>query len=131
MRIAKAHGLGNDFLLVRAADAPSDVPAWVRRLCDRHVGMGADGVLLFADEAGGVVMRLVNADGGDAEISANGLRCLAAYRVRARAVPERHVVATGAGPKAVEVAALGNERFRVMTDLGTPILESDRIPVAL
>jgi diaminopimelate epimerase len=131
VRVAKAHGLGNDFLLVRAADAPADVAAWVRRLCDRHLGMGADGVLLYTDESSGVRMRLVNADGGDAEISANGLRCLAAYRVRAKAVPERHVVTTGAGPKAVEVTALGRDRFRVVTDLGEPILESDRIPVAL
>ena len=131
MRVAKAHGLGNDFLLVRAADAPAGVPAWVRRLCDRHTGMGADGVLLYADEAGGVRMRLVNADGGDAEISANGLRCLAAYRVRAGAVPARHVVATGAGPRTAEVTALGGERFRVATDLGTPILASEAIPVAL
>jgi diaminopimelate epimerase len=131
MRVAKAHGLGNDFLLVRAGDAPPDVPAWVRRICDRHEGMGADGVLLFTDEGGGVRMRLVNADGGDAEISANGLRCLAAYRVRANAVPGRHVVTTGAGPRAVDVTPLGGERFRVATNLGTPILASEAIPVAL
>ena len=131
MRVAKAHGLGNDFLLVAEKDAPGDPSAWARRLCDRHLGIGADGVLLYRDEGGGVRMRLINADGGEAEISANGLRCLAAYRVRANAVPERHVVATGAGPKAVAVTALGGERFRVVTDLGAPILESDRIPVAL
>ena len=131
MRVAKAHGLGNDFLLVREADAPPDPAEWVRRLCDRHVGMGADGVLLYADEGGGVRMRLVNADGGEAEISANGLRCLAAFRVRAGAVPPRHTVATGAGPRDVHVETLGGERFRVETDLGVPILDSARIPVAL
>ena len=131
MRIAKAHGLGNDFLLVAERLAPADPAAWARLLCDRHVGMGADGVLLYADEAGGVRMRLINADGGEAEISANGLRCLAAFRFRAGAVPERHTVVTGAGPRPVVVERLGPERFRVATDLGAPILESDRIPVAL
>ncbi len=131
MRVAKAHGLGNDFLLVREDDAPADRAAWARRLCDRHVGMGADGVLLYRDEDGGVRMRLINADGGEAEISANGLRCLAAYRVRAGAAAPRHTVTTGAGPRRAMVEALGNERFRVATDLGVPILDSARIPVAL
>lgn len=131
MRVAKAHGLGNDFLLVAEQDAPIDRAAWVRRICDRHTGMGADGVLLYTDEGAGVRMRLVNADGGEAEISANGLRCLAAFRVRAGALPERHDVTTGAGPRAVVVERLDGQRFRVATDLGAPILESDRIPVDL
>lgn len=131
MRVAKAHGLGNDFLLVPETEAPADPAAWVRRICDRHIGMGADGVLLYADEGGGVRMRLVNADGGEAEISANGLRCLAAYRVRAGAVPPGHTVLTGAGPRTVAVEALGGDRYRVATDLGPPILESASIPVDL
>jgi diaminopimelate epimerase len=131
MRVAKAHGLGNDFLLVAEADAPADRAAWVRRICDRHIGMGADGVLLYEDEPAGVRMRLINADGGEAEISANGLRCLAAFRVRAGAVPASHTVTTGAGPKAAVVNPLGKERFRVATDLGAPILASADIPVAL
>ena len=131
MHVAKAHGLGNDFLLVPENEAPADPSAWARRLCDRHIGMGADGVLLYADEDGGVRMRLINADGGEAEISANGLRCLAAFRVRAGAVAARHTVTTGAGPRPVVVESLGRERFRVATDLGTPILESAQIPVDL
>ena len=131
MRVAKAHGLGNDFLLVPEAEAPADPAAWARRLCDRHIGMGADGVLLYADEGGGVRMRLINADGGEVELSANGLRCLAAFRVRAGAVAPRHIVVTGAGPRTVVVEALGSDRYRVDTDLGAPILESDRIPVDL
>jgi diaminopimelate epimerase len=129
--VAKAHGLGNDFLLVPETEAPADPAAWARRLCERHTGLGADGVLLYADRDGGVRMRLINADGGEAEISANGLRCLAAFRVRAGAVPESHIVTTGAGPRPVVVERLGNGRFRVATDLGAPILESDRIPVDL
>jgi diaminopimelate epimerase len=131
MRIAKAHGLGNDFLLVAEDSAPADPGAWVRRLCDRHTGMGADGVLLYRDADGGVRMRLINADGGEAEISANGLRCLAAFRVRAGAVPARHVVITGAGPREAVVETLGDERFRVATNLGVPILHSEGIPVDL
>jgi diaminopimelate epimerase len=131
MKIAKGHGLGNDFLLVAEADAPSEMGDWARRLCDRHLGVGADGVLLHRPAADGVHMRLINADGGEAEISANGLRCLAAYMVWSGARPPRHVVHTGAGPRPVEATALGATRYRIATDLGEPILDSARIPVAL
>ncbi len=131
MKLAKGHGLGNDFLMVAEADAPVDVPPWARRLCDRHLGIGADGVLLHAPMADGVRMRLINADGGEAEISANGLRCLAGYMVWSGARPPRHVVHTGAGPKPVEVTTIAPARYRIATDLGEPILESARIPVAL
>lgn len=131
IRVAKAHGLGNDFLLVAAADAPVDRGPWARRLCERHVGLGGDGVLLHAREGDRVRMTLINADGGEAEISANGVRCLAAYAVSRLGAPPEHVVVTGAGPKPVRVRALGGERFEVDTDLGEPILESERIPVTV
>ena len=131
MKVAKAHGLGNDFLLVAEADAPAEIAPWARRLCDRHVGVGADGVLLHALAPDGVRMRLINADGGEAEISGNGLRCLAGYMVWTGARSTRHVVHTGAGPRPVEVATVGKGRYRITTDLGEAILESTRIPVAL
>jgi diaminopimelate epimerase len=131
MKVAKAHGLGNDFLLVAEADAPAEIAPWAQRLCDRHIGVGADGVLLHALAPDGVRMRLINADGGEAEISGNGLRCLAGYMVWTGARPTRHVVHTGAGPRPVEVATVGKGRYRITTDLGEAILESTRIPVAL
>jgi diaminopimelate epimerase len=131
VKIAKAHGLGNDFLLVSESDAPADIASWARRLCERHVGLGADGVLLHRPAPDGVHMRLINADGGEAEISGNGLRCLAGYMVWSGARPPRHVVHTGAGPRPVEVAPLASTRFRIRTDLGEAILDSARIPVSL
>ena len=51
MKFAKAHGLGNDFILVAEALAPADIAPWARRLCDRHRGIGGDGVLLHAQLA--------------------------------------------------------------------------------
>jgi diaminopimelate epimerase len=131
MHVTKAHGLGNDFLLVGSEHAPAQVEPWARRLCDRHIGVGADGVVLYHVESGGVRMRLINADGSEAEISGNGLRCLAAHAVRSGAAPAQHVVLTVAGPKAVEVSALAPTRYRIVTDLGAPILRSELIPVAL
>lgn len=131
MRFAKAQGLGNDFLLVERRHAPSEASAWARRLCDRHEGVGADGVVLYAVEGDEATMRLINADGGDAEISGNGLRCLAAYVVRKGWLPGRHMVRTAAGPRAVDVTPALGSRYRVLSNLGMPILGSLEIPMAL
>jgi diaminopimelate epimerase len=131
MRFVKAHGLGNDFILVAESDAPSDLAAWARRLCDRHRGIGGDGVLLHAPAADGVRMRLVNADGLIGEISGNGVRCLAALAVGRGWAGPSHVVHTVVGPRAVEVSPAGPNVYRVVTDLGTPGLGSGDVPVAL
>ncbi len=131
MRFAKAHGLGNDFILVAAAEAPKDASPWAVRLCDRHRGIGGDGVVLHEPTAHGVSFRLINADGLPGEISGNGLRCLAALAVRSGWAPARHVVSTVVGDKAVDVAPLGGGRYRIATDLGRPLLASRDVPVAL
>ena len=130
MRFAKAHGLGNDFILVAASAEPKDASSWAVRLCDRHRGIGGDGVVLHAPTPDGVSFRLINADGLPGEISGNGLRCLAARAVQGGWAPARHVVSTVVGPKAVEVAALGGGRYSVVTDLGPPALGSRDVPVA-
>jgi diaminopimelate epimerase len=131
MRFAKAHGLGNDFVLVAEEDAPSELSPWAVRLCDRHRGIGGDGVVLHARTADGVSFRLVNADGLVGEISGNGLRCVAALAFRKGWAPARHVVSTVVGPKAVEVEAVGPSLYRIVTDLGPPGLGSVEVPVAL
>ncbi len=140
MKFAKAHGLGNDFILVAAAEAPAaessgefaaEASSWAVRLCDRHRGIGGDGVVLHAPTADGVSFRLINADGLRGEISGNGLRCLAALAVRSGWAPPRHVVSTVVGPKAVEVVALGGVRYSIVTDLGAPALGSIDVPVVL
>ncbi|HEX9187021.1 MAG TPA: diaminopimelate epimerase [Vicinamibacteria bacterium] len=131
MRFAKAHGLGNDFILVAEELAPVDLSPWVVRLCDRHHGIGGDGVVLHARMPDGVSFRLVNADGLPGEISGNGLRCLAALAVRNGWAAERHVVTTVVGRKAVEVSAVARAVYRIVTDLGPPALGSADVPVAL
>ncbi len=131
MRFVKAHGLGNDFVLVASADAPVEIGPWARRLCDRHRGVGGDGVILHAPAEGGMSFRLVNADGTEVELSGNGLRCLAALSVRAGWAPARHTIFTVSGPRPVDVRLVAGSRYAIFTDLGPAILESDRIPVAL
>ena len=131
MRFAKAHGLGNDFILVAEESAPSDLPRWAVRLCDRHRGIGGDGVVLHARTPRGMSFKLVNADGLVGEISGNGLRCLAALAVRNGWAAERHVVSTVVGEKAVEVSVVSPSAYRIVTDLGPPALGSRDVPVAL
>jgi diaminopimelate epimerase len=131
LKFTKAHGLGNDFILVAAAEEPAEASRWAVRLCDRHRGIGGDGVVLYAPMPAGVSFRLINADGLPGEISGNGLRCLAALAVQQGWANARHVVSTVVGPKAVEVEALGGGRYSIRTDLGPPALGSRDVPTAL
>jgi diaminopimelate epimerase len=80
MRFAKAHAYGNDFLYVRSRDVAPGVAldALARELCDRHTGIGADGLILYEPTPDGASMRLLNADGSWSEVSGNGVRGLAA-----------------------------------------------------
>lgn len=84
MRFAKAHAYGNDFLYIRERDvAPGTaLDALARELCERHTGIGADGLILYEPDAGGASMRLLNADGSWSEVSGNGVRGLAALLLR-------------------------------------------------
>lgn len=88
LHLTKHHGLGNDFLVALATDNPglAPDPALARRLCDRHTGLGADGLLLGlapSEDTHDACMVLLNADGSEAEISGNGIRCLGQAMLRA------------------------------------------------
>jgi diaminopimelate epimerase len=97
----KASACGNDFLLIEASTlrGDPDLAALTRRMCDRHEGVGADGVeWMFSHAWADVEIRLINADGSAAEISGNGTRCVAAY-VCALQKKESITIQTGAGLK--------------------------------
>jgi len=78
----KAHAYGNDFLYVLEADVSAPLDQLSRRLCDRHTGIGADGLITYTRTAAGATMRLFNADGSRAEVSGNGVRGLAEIVLR-------------------------------------------------
>src|SRR5215510_382668 len=80
--ITKAHAYGNDFLYVLDSDVRGPVDGLARRVCDRHTGIGADGLITFTRTPDGAAMRLFNADGSRAEVSGNGVRGLAAILLR-------------------------------------------------
>jgi diaminopimelate epimerase len=116
----KASACGNDFLIVEGAHASGDIAELTRRLCDRHRGVGADGVeWLFPDAEAVVKARLINADGSEAEVSGNGTRCVAA-EICSRENKTEAVVRTGAGLKTCRLVGRTGSTFEFETDMGQP-----------
>jgi diaminopimelate epimerase len=118
--IIKAHAYGNDFLFA-PIDQTDEVErvTLARRVCDRHLGVGADGLVLYALTPAGATMRLYNADGGVAEVSGNAVRCLAAIVIGKTAVREV-VVETDAGAVPLTVVSSSGDRVTFEALMGQP-----------
>ena len=132
MRFTKAHGIGNDFIIVAEADVPAEWASWAIRLCDRNRGIGGDGILIVGIDGPSNVarMKLLNPDGTHGEISGNGVRCVAAYAFSRGFLPEAHTVVPPPGPRPVTVVRSGPQQFLVDTNLGVPGLSASSVPVA-
>jgi diaminopimelate epimerase len=116
----KASACGNDFLIIDGVHAPTDLFECSRRICDRHNGVGADGVeWLFPAHDADMRARLINADGSEAEISGNGTRCVAAYLV-ASGGKEKLAIRTGAGIKHCQLTSRNDQSFTFEMDMGSP-----------
>jgi diaminopimelate epimerase len=116
----KASACGNDFIIVDGLHARPDLSAISRRMCDRHQGIGADGVeWLFPATDADIRARLFNADGSEAEISGNGTRCVAAYLTSEQG-KENVIVRTGAGVKTCTLVHRNGVEFEFETDMGEP-----------
>jgi diaminopimelate epimerase len=136
----KAEGLGNDFLVVDlrpgqpAAGIPSAAdPAVVRALCDRHFGVGGDGVLaILPPVQGDARMRVINADGSEAEMCGNGIRCVAKLLYERDPSLRRPVlrIDTGAGLLECRIDARDGRAETVAVEMGRPQLDPPQIPVA-
>ena len=107
----KAQGAGNDFLLARhLAGVPEEsLPALARAICDRHRGVGADGLVIFTGPAR---IRLFNSDGSEAEISGNGTRCAAALLIDEGSATDSVSIETQAGVKPLRLLERSGNRFR-------------------
>jgi diaminopimelate epimerase len=123
MKFVKAHAYGNDFLYVKSADLLPDVALDVlaRELCERHTGIGADGLIVYEPVTGGASMRLLNADGSRSEVSGNGVRGLAALLLkddnRQDAAIEIH---SEGGVKHLVRSARDGARQTFRADMGLP-----------
>ena len=121
----KASACGNDFLLIDGALAPSDITAFTRRICDRHDGVGADGVEWMSPHfSADLAIRLLNADGSPAEISGNGTRCVATY-VCATQGKERIAILTGAGPKVCVLTGRRDSEYEFEIEMGKATVEPE------
>lgn len=132
----KSHGLGNDYLVVVPDDLSFALsPARVELLCDRHTGLGSDGLLVFGGELepGLFGLRILNPDGSEAEKSGNGLRIFAKwlYDTR-RAAGERFTVRTLGGDAGVEIHARDGRAREATVNMGVPRFRDDltRLDVA-
>lgn len=119
----KASACGNDFLIIESRHRPADASAFTRAICDRHNGVGADGVEWITPGGDGadVTADLINADGSPAEVSGNGTRCVAAWW-GSRKAPQLGVirVLTGAGVKDCRVTAQAGSDFNFEMKIGAP-----------
>jgi len=122
----KASACGNDFLLIDAGLVSSPERAGVTKLmCDRHQGVGADGVeWMLAHASADVEIDLINADGSAAEISGNGTRCVAAYLFSEQQA-EKITVQTGAGLKTCMLTSHGHGEYEFEMDMGSARVESE------
>ncbi len=129
IQISKLHATGNDFIVTRAKVAGAEAVL----LCDRQHGIGADGLLLLGPGADGsdATMTLFNADGGSAEMSGNGARCIAwAARRAGYGSPDRLIVDTGGGRRALDLVldAQGDVRYATC-DMGAVTFDPSVIPL--
>jgi diaminopimelate epimerase len=116
----KATAYGNDFLIVRKEFAGTDPAARTRALCQRNLGVGADGVEWLSDAPGHAArIELINADGSFAELSGNGTRCVAAY-LAANGKGNDLLIATDAGARRCRLTGQSGHRFEFLTDMGAP-----------
>jgi diaminopimelate epimerase len=135
MDFAKLHGTGNDFVVLDARSVERDWRALAETICDRHFGVGGDGMILaVTSERAPVRMRIFNADGSEAEMSGNGMRCLVKFAVDHGMVTPKgddFDVETGAGVLRVHITSERGLVTSVRESMGPPRLDPREIPVAI
>ena len=129
----KWQGCGNDFVLVDCfKEKITDYGTLAKRVCDRHYGIGADGlILLLPSERADLCMRIFNADGSEAEMCGNGIRCFARCAYESGLTDKlEFTVETGAGILVPKLMLTDGRVSGIQVDMGEPVLEAERIPVA-
>ena len=140
MKFSKLQATGNDFILVDARTREGEWSKLARAMCDRHFGVGADGLILVQDSTvADLKMRIFNSDGSEAEISGNGLRCFVKYAIEKGLIGEMSsraehgnrslTVETLPGVKKAKAYILGNKVNQVEVNMGLPQFQPEQIPV--
>ena len=132
MKFIKMQGLGNDYVYVDTfAQQVQEPEKLAVRISRPHYGVGADGLILIGpSDRADARMRIFNADGSEAEMCGNGLRCTARYLYASGRVPRTDMtIETGGGLRAARVVLENGQIRAVRADMGEPVLDAPRIPV--
>lgn len=134
MKFTKMHGCGNDYIYVNCFEEKVENPSKVAQvLSDRHFGIGSDGLILIkpSDKAD-FRMEMYNADGSEGQMCGNGVRCIAKYVYDYGLTDKTKIeLETKAGIKYLDLKIEDGKAVMVTVDMGAPILEGKKIPVAL
>ncbi len=128
---AKFHGLGNDFIVVGAKGLPHSLSKFVAAILDRHTGVGADGLLVLLpprNKKHDARLRFFNADGSEAEMSGNGIRCAGAFLAEISPARRTFLIETLAGLKSLEKIKEEKGKWLFRVGMGAPILDPAKIP---
>jgi diaminopimelate epimerase len=135
MKFTKMHGAGNDYVYVDCfqQSVPANLPELARQVSDRHKGVGGDGlILILPSDKADARMQMLNADGSEAEMCGNGIRCLAKYVYDHGIFPQKQMkIEAKAGVLSLELEVENDRARRVRVDMGEPILSPERIPTDL
>lgn len=132
IEFTKLHGLGNDYLFIEGDRFKIDEPAGLsRRMSHRHLGVGADGIILILpDDKHAFAMRIFNADGSEAETCGNGIRCFAKYvHERGMTNQTEFVINTLGGPNRVVLTVQNGTVTSVRSNMGEPRFDRGEIPM--
>lgn len=132
MKFTKMHGCGNDYVYVNLFEETiEDAPAFSIKVSDRHFGVGSDGLITIGpSDVADFRMRIYNADGSEAEMCGNGIRCVAKFVYDKGLTDKTEIsVETGAGIKYLKLNVEAGKVKTVRVDMGEPILKPELIPV--
>jgi diaminopimelate epimerase len=140
MKFSKLQATGNDFILINARIMEREWSRLARAMCDRHFGVGADGLILVQNSTSAdLKMRIFNSDGSEAEVSGNGLRCFGKYAIekgligkmssRAKQSNRSLTIETLSGVRKVKAYMSGNKVNRAEVNMGRPQFQPEQIPV--
>ena len=134
LNFTKMTGLGNDYIYINCINGEKikNIPEITRKLSDRHIGIGADGVILIdkpSDSNSDFKMRIFNSDGSEAEMCGNGIRCVAKFiHDKGLSPKDKLAIETLAGTKKVKLIEDNGECNQVIVDMGEPIFQDTNIP---
>jgi diaminopimelate epimerase len=135
MKFTKMHGLGNDFIVIAGErKLPDNASELAVKLCDRHFGVGADGIVyILPSERADFMMRIINADGTEAEQCGNAVRCTAKYVYDHGLANSTSITieTIGAGVQPLTLTVEDGKVTRVRVDMGAPVLDGPSIPVLI